>query len=385
MKHKILYLTLVPVDDGSTRCLLNLLKKLNRDKYEPIVVFPWKGWLTDRCKELGIDVYYLPVGGMKRDLNFTSILKYLIEFWVSTVRIYLLCRKKKISMIHTNSAGILTGGMVSSLLGIPHIWHIREIISSPRILAGILGRVIQLMSTKTIVVSEAIKDNLFGSNTKSEKIYVIYDGAEPERLELDHSGNNLRKELGIPLDFPLVGTVGRFVEWKGQRQFIEASAIVVKQIPNVKFLIVGGITYKENIPYRDSLYKLIDELGLKDTVIMAGKREDVPRVMAALDLFVSPNSEPEPFGLTLLEAMAQCKPILAISMGGPKEIILDRITGKLIPSNNPELMAESIIEILKDRETAGKMGEKGRERAIGYFNFDNNFPKIEKIYSSLLN
>ncbi|PIU68061.1 MAG: glycosyltransferase family 1 protein, partial [Armatimonadetes bacterium CG07_land_8_20_14_0_80_40_9] len=146
---------------------------------------------------------------------------------------------------------------------------------------------------------------------------------------------------------------------------------------NIKFLIVG------DGPLREELKEQSKDLGIEDEVTFTGSRQDIPEIMAALDIFVL-TSIKEHFGRVVIEAMACGKPVIATNSGAVPEIVEDKVTGILVPPEDSEKLAEAIIELLEDKEKAKEMGIAGRKRVEELFSIEKHTRQIEEVYLSLL-
>ncbi|UCC77604.1 MAG: glycosyltransferase family 4 protein, partial [Anaerolineales bacterium] len=180
-----------------------------------------------------------------------------------------------------------------------------------------------------------------------------------------------------------VGIVGRLERWKGQDIFLRAMALVREAVPRAKGVVIG-----EPVPY-DSDYDLLlrtlcEKLGLSEHVIFSGFRQDVPAVMAVLDVVVLASTSPEPFGRVLIEAMAAGKPVVATSEGATREIVEHGTHGLLVPPGDAQELAHAIIRVLTDREMAVAMGTQGRVRVRERFNMRQLVDGVQAVYDELL-
>ena len=165
----------------------------------------------------------------------------------------------------------------------------------------------------------------------------------------------------------MLASVSRLFSWKGQRELIRAFAQVHGEFPSARLFIVGADAREvEGTAFSVELKALARELGVEKEVIFTGPRPDVPRVMAACDVFTMPSFE-EPFGLVFLEAMAMKRPVVALDNGGTPEVVVHGETGLLSPAQDIGALAANIRALLADRARRERMGELGRERALKSF------------------
>jgi len=157
----------------------------------------------------------------------------------------------------------------------------------------------------------------------------------------------LRQELKIPDDYQVVSVISRIQEGKGQEYFIRAAKEVLKGMPNIYFLVIGDITFETDKPYYHKLIKLVEEFGIKERVIFAGFREDIPQVLKLSSIIIAPCIDLEAFGLSVIEAMASGKPVIATAIGGHLETIDNGYDGILVPPKNEFAIKEAVVGLLK--------------------------------------
>ena len=174
----------------------------------------------------------------------------------------------------------------------------------------------------------------------------------------------IRRRLGLEVNRPIVGIVGRMQRWKGMHVFVEAMARVFQKVPDCEGVIVGGM-FKLEPEYEPWLRRRVKELGMEEKIRMVGMQRNVPEWMQAMDVFVHA-SEREPFGIVVIEAMSLGKPVVATRPGGPEEIITHNSDGQLVTWNNPDELAEAILKYLLDPEWARSVGERAKQRSQEY-------------------
>jgi glycosyltransferase involved in cell wall biosynthesis len=160
---------------------------------------------------------------------------------------------------------------------------------------------------------------------------------------------------------PVVGIVGRLQPWKGQDRLLRAQALLREDGVRCHLLIVGGDAHGLSPRYARELPELVRRLGLDGSVTMTGHVEDPGPFMRRMDVLVNA-SDPEPFGIVLIEGMSRGIPVLAVGSGGPAEIVLDGETGVLARSGEPQALAEALRPLLESSELRSRLGAAGRER-----------------------
>jgi len=167
--------------------------------------------------------------------------------------------------------------------------------------------------------------------------------------------------MKLPSGVPIVGIVGRLQAWKGQDRLLEAQAILRRRGYPMHLVIVGGDSYGLSPEYARSLPELISRLGLDDAVTLTGEVPDATPFIEQFDILVNA-SDPEPFGLVLLEGMAAGVPVVAVDSGGPQDIVEHERTGILARSGKPEDLAAALTRLLSSEELRHALGQAGRER-----------------------
>jgi glycosyltransferase involved in cell wall biosynthesis len=174
--------------------------------------------------------------------------------------------------------------------------------------------------------------------------------------------------------------------WKGHLELVRALAQVKETHPNFVLLVVGTDDPRSapgRPPLSEELKPLIRELGLEDQVILAGWRSDTPDILAALDIYAMPTFE-EPCAVAFLEAMAMCKPIVALDSGGTPEIVPDGIAGLLAPVGDIEGLADRIRQLVADEGLRKEMGARGRQHVLNTRNARQMAKDAARIYDDLL-
>lgn len=172
--------------------------------------------------------------------------------------------------------------------------------------------------------------------------------------------------LELPMDVPIVGLVGRLQPWKGQDRLLRAQALLRDRGHRIHTVIVGGDSYDLSPEYAASLPELVRELGLEQDVTMTGQVPDAGPYMSQMDILVNA-SDPEPFGIVLLEGMARGVAVVAVDSGGPGEFIDHGRTGMLARSGKPADLADALEPLLGSAQARTAIGEAGRRRFLAEF------------------
>jgi glycosyltransferase involved in cell wall biosynthesis len=223
-----------------------------------------------------------------------------------------------------------------------------------------------------ICASEAIRSMLVSDGVPELRAVTVHEGIDIGRVESAPPAK-LHEELWLPHQAPLVGNVAALVPHKGQRHLIEAAALVVRQVPDARFVIAG------EGELRASLEKQIKDHRLEKHVILAGFRPDVLSLHKAFDIFVM-SSVTEGLGTSLLDAMAAARPVVATEAGGIPEVVVEGTTGFLVPPRDHQAMADAIVTLLKDESLRRRMGDAGLARARACFSAERMVQETLRLY-----
>ncbi len=273
-------------------------------------------------------------------------------------------------VLANDTRGALYTSVGAALARVPYVWHVRDIVDR----GSRLGRLaLRLRPRIWIANSQAVAASLVRHGCDSARVVVVHNGVDVDRFQPTAARETVRRELGVDESTLLVGAIGRLVPWKALETLLEAAAHRDAGVPSARYLVVGDVvTDPANRPaalrYRESLLHLRDRLQLGARVHFLGERADVPRILAALDVFVHTAID-EPFGRVLIEAMAAGKPVVATRGGGVGEIVEDGVTGYLVPPRDAAAVADRIARLADDQQRSA-MGQAGRQRALTHFSLD---------------
>lgn len=386
-KINILYYEPTSGYGGSSRCLLGWLKKLDNERYNPIVAAHYNGPAIQKIKELEIatiNIPYKPLSLYNNQYSFFRYLMLFVNFLVfdipTAIFICNLAKKYNARIFHLNAKviSVIPGIIAARLCKKPCICHLHDI-KIPVKREKLFARWIDCF---VVLTEKAL--TLYKKEYSHKRLELIQNGLDLNDYKLDSDRKKILKEFNIRDDEIVVGMVGRLVQGKGFSDFLKAAKILNSKKNKVKFVIVGSANIG-NEDFETYLKKLTQDFGLKDNVVFTGWREDVKSIMSIFDVLVQASSTfPEGFGLTVIEAMALGKPLVVTDVPGPSEIIIDGETGYVVPPANPEKLAEALENLISNRELALKMGEMGKKRIESCFNLEIIIKKLENLYISLL-
>jgi glycosyltransferase involved in cell wall biosynthesis len=223
-----------------------------------------------------------------------------------------------------------------------------------------------------ICASDAIRRLLIADGVSEARAITVHDGIDLGRVDAAPPAK-LHEDLWLPHHAPLVGNVAALVPHKGQRHLVEAAQLVVRQVPDARFVIAG------EGELRPALERQIKDHHLEKHVLLAGFRPDVLSLHKAFDVFAM-SSVTEGLGSSLLDAMACGKPVVATAAGGIPEIVVDDETGVLVPPRDHEAMATAIVRLLKDDGLRRRMGAAGLARVRKRFSAERMVQETVRVY-----
>lgn len=408
---RILFVDLSPSPGGSIISLYHLTSRLDRSRFEPLVVLSavndftrfeegdmatapvvrvrtpqWEerpAGLVDRVRagRIGQEMRGSPqrarvwhsLGEVRRyQRNILPVVRSLRK----------VIRRFDPQLLHLNDAiplmrhGILAG----RLTGVPAICHCRSFLAPTSgdnrlLVPGLDG---------LIFISEAVAKSQLAAIARPPLYQVIPNALNVADYLVPVDPERVRSSLDVPGQVPLVGMIGRISPWKGQHVFVEALALLSRRFPAVHGVIVGFAEEADGPGYADRVRRQARDLGLAGRLCMTGFREDVPQLLAVMDAVVHCSVEPEPFGRVIIEGMAAGRPVVGSRAGGAVEIITDGVDGLLVPPGDPAALADALADLLSNPTKAARLGTTARQTALQRFDLGAHLTAVEAFYDRVL-
>jgi len=361
---KILLVTTHLNFGGITSYIYFLAKGLSK-KGHKVFVASGGGDFEGRLKEENIPHIHIPIR-TKSELSPKVLISSLI--------LLNLVKKEAIDVIHAQTRVTQVAAFLASKISkIPYVatCHGFFKIRLGRKLLGAWG-------DKTVAISDAVREHLV-NDFKLKKIdtRLIYNGIDLNNLK-EYSVEErmaFKDRFGIRQG-PIVGLVARLSLVKGHRYLIEAMKKVISVIPGAQLLIIG------DGPLKEELVSLVKELGIEKSVYFLGSTTDTAEVLSVMDVFVLPSLQ-EGLGLSVIEALAMKKAVVASDVGGIYAVVKNDATGLLVAPRDSKALADSILILLKDGDLRNKLGQEGRRLVEERFSLDLMVQKIEELYTEL--
>ncbi len=349
---------------GASRIFLISARSLKEQGHKIYVCLSEEGPLSEALRKLQIPVKVVRLGVIRRKyftlpgvFNRFQVMRkanYSINQWIEA---------EQIDTLYSNTAAVWIGAWVAKKKNLRHIWHLHEIITSPSWFKNFMGKMVNRYSDKVIVVSQAVYDN-WATSVNNNKLVRIYNGIDYENYT--EPVISLRDGLNISPNTCVIGMIGRVNPWKGQTYFLKIAEYLNKNFLDLLFILAG-----DTFPGEEYLYEVIKgkikSYQLEDRVIDLGFRDDIPRVLATIDIFVLPSVLPDPFPTVVLEAMASGKPVVATQHGGAVEMLDEGKAGMLIPWDDPKTAASQIAKLIENKALRNELGEKAKNRVLNHF------------------
>ncbi|MBS0169848.1 MAG: glycosyltransferase family 4 protein [Nitrospira sp.] len=361
----VLYLSTSSGPGGAERVISNLSASLNPSRYRAILCLFRPGWIQAHTESRGVRTYVIPTHGMFD--------------WRWGLRFKKLLKDEHVDVIHAHEFDAnVQGSFVSALTGIPLVATVHgKNYFWEKFRRRLAYRWVSRRATM-VAVSENLKHFIVDKvGVDSRDVKVVYNGVNvlppcsPADIE------QCRKELDLPTGNQIVGVVGNLYPVKGHQYLIAAIPTILAKCPKTTFVFAGRGQLEAE------LKEQAHQLGIDGYVRFLGLRQDIPQILALLDVFVLPSLS-EGLSMAILEAMVAGKPVIATDVGGNPELVEDGVTGYLVPSQNSQALADRVIALLTEKGHALQFGKTGQLRAQGQFSLQTMVQNYQSLYDQCM-
>lgn len=406
---RILYIQHATSLGGSAISLLNLLRQLDRQRYEPVVACVGTGdAIPSFYREHGVEAFACPdlgifphtTGGWFPLYNPRALL-HLCLAWArfnSVARaMERLVARVHPDLVHLNSVVLGPCAVGAARTGVPMVWHVREAVVHGHF--GLRRRIIRNWLTRLpdeiIFISGDERRQLLGDL----RGVVIPNGVDFQRFDRKLDRHAMRQELGLAPDAQVVLFLGGFWSIKGTQPFLKALHIEHQRNPRVHAVVAGALaTPSKRLVARIGRFilpligrptdrqwatRFMRQHTMETYVHLLPFRDDVERLLAASDVLLFPSTAPH-FARPVIEAGAMARPVVASRLGGVEELVADGETGLLVTPNDVQALADALHQVLTQPEAASRMGENGFRRAQALYNADRNAAQVMELYDRVL-
>ncbi|MGR9117304.1 MAG: glycosyltransferase family 4 protein [Gammaproteobacteria bacterium] len=386
---------------GAIICLRHLVRNLDRSKYMPMVV---TGRTGPHYREIAQEAHWqhipdrhVDIVGAHRLVDPASwpdkipgarfILNQILartddiaNFLPFFLRLLWSAWRFKADLIHANNEPLCNRAalLVGKILKIPTVCHVRGDQDGSRLMKWAFTLPDRFISVSHWV-AKSIQEKL---QVPGDKIDVIYDGIELDKLDLKADRLEFRKLYNLQENDFAVGLIGLLIPWKGQHIFLDAAKALKGKIPNLKMMIIGG-TPDECKPYENALRQRVMDEKLEDIVVFTGHLAKMEPVYNGLDVIVSASTSPEPLGTVVIECMAMGRPLIGPNHGGAAEMMDHDKTGLLFTPKNAKSLAEQIERYYHDNKLRETLGQNARQHALNTFAVSTHTSRIQTVYENL--
>lgn len=363
--HLVLHLSSTSGPGGAEMLVSRIASGLDRNRFASLVGLFSPGWVKDRCESLSLPTVVIPMSN-QWDVG-----------WIS--RCCAVVRQRRVSLIHAHEfRANVFGALVAKLCGIPLVGTVHGKNYYPdhakrRVAYRWVSRV-----TRMVTVSHDLQRFLEEQiGIPHHRIAVIHNGVDMVPRRPSEQIRKTRSEFGIDEGAFVLGIVGSLYQVKGHAYLFRALGPILAHYPETRLLVIGQGELEQ------TLKQQVADLGIEKAVLFLGLRNDVPRLLPALDLFVLPSLS-EGLSVALLEAMSAGVPVLASNVGGNPEIVIDGETGYLVSPGRSDQLASRIIKIMSNHEAIRLVGERGREWVAKEFTTARMLERYQDLYDSCL-
>ena len=363
-RPRVLQLLATGGNGGAQESYTGLLLRLDRSAYEVRALSLSSGSAVQRLRRLGLEVAVIDEAD--DDAAVSELTAYLVRNEIDLLHAHMYRAE-----VLGARAAVAAGTAV--VMATVHSSRVR----SPEDVAALAA--LTPVMDRLIVPSASILAKVRGEGRGGASFSVIPNGVDLARFDLPLTACALRREFGIPGGAPLLGVVARLEPEKGHRHLIEAMPAILRGAPETWLVIVGeGSLDAELRSLAASLPGRVPE-----QIVFTGRREDVAAITGEIDVAVLPSLR-EAQGISILEAMARRKPVVASAVGGIPEVLTNGLDGLLVPPADPAALAEACIRLSCSPELRARMGEAGRATVEARFSLDAMVRRIEAIYDEEL-
>lgn len=363
---KILWISCVGEKGGAEVYMLNLLRLLDRTRFEPHVAMLRPGPLETELQAMSVKVHVFPAHRMRQAGAVAGTVRQLQQ----------LIQKEGMGLVHSNGfRAHVYGGLAAARAGVPECW---------------LVHTAEVAHWSTWLIEQIPTAYVMGNCHRTVDYFVahgfpttlLWPSVDPEQLQQQISRPELAQKFQIPVGARWLVMAARLQRYKGQAHFIQA----LRELPeDVHGVILGGSLFGMEPDYRRELEGIAQHLGISERVHFTGfvSDEGLHGFLAQAEIVIHPALD-EDFGLSVAEAQALGKPVIAFAAHGPQAIIDDEITGKLVPIGDQRALETAICRALNSPERLRVWGIAARQRALARFSARTAVTQLQAIYAACL-
>lgn len=373
---------------GSDKVLLYLVSGMvQRGQVWPIVVLPCKGPLWDALVAAGVEVHVGEIAKIRRSVfSPVGMLRLLRQAWMAIRQLDAIVAGRDVAVVHSNTLAVLAGAVWAWRRRVPHLWHVHEIILSPRLIGRLFPRMVYRGADLVMSNSTLTERWLLGEQPRlAGRSVVVFNGLPEQTPATVEEVAHFRALTKARPGDVVVMLAGRLNHWKGQGLLIEAASLLRQrgQSEGLHFVVLGD-TAPGQESLRAQLLEKVDAAGLGAVFTFIPFVNDIRPAWQSADIAVVPSTEPEPFGMVAIEAMAAGLPVVAAGHGGLLDIVEHGETGLLFEPRQADALATAIHSLAIDASKREQLGRAGRQRQRERFSADSQVRSTELAYGRLV-
>lgn len=370
---------------GSDKMLISLVQGLDRKRFRPIVLLPYDGPLLKVLRAQAIETHIVPMVKLSRSvMHVTGLISVLLSIKRSLGVMSQVLGGTPIGAVHSNTLAVLSGALWARSRGLPHVWHVHEIVTRPRLVRPLFPWLLRLLADHVACNSVATRKFLVASQPAlAAKTSTIWNGLDRSDPIDPDATEAFRRELGLAASDVLVALIGRINRFKGHDVLINAAEhLHAAGVRHVRYLVVGSAPPGQE-HFLERLQCAVARSFIRDHFVVLNFQPDIWRIWDACDIAVVPSVEPEGFGMVAVEAMAAGKPVVATAHGGILDIVVDGETGILVPPGEAVALAQALGILAQNTDLRNRMGKAGAERWRRKFRVQNYVEAFEHVYGRM--
>ena len=349
---------------GGENQLFNLVTNLDKNTYLPYVVCPDDGIFAEKLRNAKIHTTVLNLPQWRKA-------KSIFTRHSSTAKLINYTKQHNIQLIHTSDSWLNPYlWKLKKNLNIPVISHVRNVLNPTQIAKYDFARMDHI-----IVISEQNRDSLLECGIASAKIDLVLNCVDLSKFKPNPVKYENRSDPFV------MGLIGRIEPFKRQKEFVEIASQVYNECQNVRFQIIGAsLDTPKHKTYEREVREMVAKDKLDKVVQFTGHQANIQNALHEIDILVTLSA-----GSVIAEAMASGLPVIGTPIGSTSDMIVDGVTGWVVPIDSIELISNRIVQLVNDRELCKQMGNAARKYAEENFSIDLHVNKIQVIYEKLLN
>lgn len=352
--------------DGSAQSALLLADGLQAAGWAVHVAFGFPGPMVDVFRDAGHPAEVVPHKSWLRSSRLAYWLgRVVADEWRAARAFEAVLDAVRPEIVYVNTSVSLAAVLAARRGGVPCLWHLRELFADvggemrvPRGLRPLVRRAFPYLSTRLVVNSRAVAENMLGH---AEGVAVVPNAVGDSFFDIDLTPGEARERLNLPAQGPILGVPGTLRPMKGHPFFFDAVAPLAHADPSLHIAVTGGGTPA----YRRQLAEHVARLGLSEQVRFLGSIDTMPAFYRACDAVCIP-SVAEPFGRTVIEAFAAGTPVVATAVGGIRETVTHGETGLLVPYGDQRALTDALT-VMRDLAARRRLARQARAKADAHY------------------